>query len=154
VVDRQYQDLSDKVSWTQSLRGAHRGRVCVHSWGGCMCVYASVYIYIVFRTKKKCHKWIREFFLRAKSPSIPLRPMSLSQIKVSRCKTGPNPDGPIRIPSTRSRQNWQILYIDLVGVYGSPHILPEHGPGPYITLGFPFNCSFFILKRIYENFQI
>jgi hypothetical protein len=40
----------------------------------------------------------------------------------------------------------QILYTDLVGVYGSPHTLSEHGPGPYSTLVFPLAAGFFVFS--------
>jgi hypothetical protein len=34
------------------------------------------------------------------------------------------------------------LHRQMVGVYRSPRTIPEHGPGPYITLVFPFPAVF------------
>jgi hypothetical protein len=54
--------------------------------------------------------------------------------------------GPRAVALPDLPQERQILYTDQVGVYGSPHTLPEHGPGPYSTLVFPLAAGFFVFS--------
>jgi hypothetical protein len=48
----------------------------------------------------------------------------------------------------RGKRRWGLLAnpIHRPGVYGSPHTLSEHGPGPYSTLVFPLAAGFFVFS--------